>query len=298
MPVVVNAKPSSLALINSVECIDLAVSDANGTLVDATGLKLQIRDLGDNIIYADDFFNPPTPPGVTRIMHTSVGRYHFPLGDQTLFPLTPGGPPNMETARQGRLLFIWTVTGPADSCPTTIVQVVEVITARTMMLANDLRGLIDKSAKIVSDNPEDPCYLGYTDGMLVQYLRGGLETWNMYEPYPTWCTLDEFPLQYEEGLLEASLLRGVLAQEIFAIDTDIPNYSSQGTAFVIQHQPQLAALFQTMAQRLDKLIPIAKLKLVRSGALHTEIGPNFRLNTLITAAPPGALFRNLFVAGL
>lgn len=298
MTVAVDAKPTTLALLNSTECVPIVVTDANGTLVDATTLKLSIQDIAGNVIYADDFFSPPTPPGVTRIVHTSTGKYHFPLGDPTLFPLTPGGPPNMETARIGRLLFFWTVKGPADDCPTSAVQTVKVVSGRMLMLANELRQLIDKANMVVSDNPEDPCFLGYTDAQLMQYLDGGLNEWNMYEPYPTFNTLDDFPLQYEQGLLEAALLVGVMSQELYAIATDIPNYSSQGAAFVIQHQPQLAQYFNKLAQRLDKIIPIAKLKLVRSGSIHTEIGPNFRLQTLITAAPPGALFRNFFVSSM
>jgi hypothetical protein len=70
--------------------------------------------------------------------------------------------------------------------------------------------------------------------------------------------------------------------------------SAQGASFVIQHQPQLAQFATRLAQRLDKLIPIAKLKFVRSGSLHTEIAPNSRIQTLVSAAPNGALFRNTY----
>jgi hypothetical protein len=297
MSLVVDARPSTLVLVNTTERVNIELSDANGVLVDATELKLQVRDLGDNVLYKDDFFNPPTPPGVTRIVHPSTGKYYFPLGDPTLFPLTPLGPPNRETMNTGRLLMYWTVQGPVGTEVRNVVQTVRIVTGRTLSLIDDFRGLIDKSLKAVSEDPSDPCFLGYTDSMLARYLEGGLNTWNMYEPYPTFNTIDDFPMQYEEGLLEAGLLIGVMSQELFAVDTDIPNYSAQGQAFVIQHQPQLAQYFNKMAQRLDKLIPIAKLKLVRSGSIHTEIGPNFRLQTIISAAPNGALFRNFFLAG-
>jgi len=291
----VEARTSELALKNGVERIDLILRDADGTLVDATELSLRICDLSDATVYEDDFFSPPSPPGVTRIVHPSTGKYYFPLGDQALFPLTVGGDDNLETASARRLLAVWSVTGPAGSEQANIVQNIRVISARTMALVGDLRLLIDKALKSVNEDPESPCFLGYTDAQLVQYLEGGLSTWNMYEPYPTFSNLDNFPMLYSQGLIESALLVGTMSQELFAIDTDVPNYSAQGSAFVIQHQPQLAAFLTMMAQRLDKLIPIAKLKLVNSGSLHVQATPNYRLSSLVQMAPGGALFRNFLV---
>jgi hypothetical protein len=168
-----------------------------------------------------------------------------------------------------------------------------------MTLVQRLRRQIDKARKEVVDDPitGKSCFLGYTDKDLIEYLEGGLTTWNMYEPYPTFVAIEQFPFIYHQGLIEAALLVGVASQNLFAIDSDIPNYSAQGAAFVINHQTPLAQHLNFLAQRLDKLIPIAKLKLVRSGSVHTEIAPNARLQTLINMAPGGAIFRNFFVSG-
>lgn len=301
MVMFVDSKPTEMVLLEDVGRLPIRVvatdSDGNDVLVDATSLKFTLRTASREIIYADDFFNPPTPPGVTRLVHPSTGFYYFPIGDPTLFPLTLNGLPNMETSFVRKLYGTWRVIGPSGTEQVSQVMNVSIISERTACMMNALRQQIDKAVKTVNDDPENPCFLGYTDSMLMEYLEKGLNTWNMYEPYPTFCTIDQFPLIYEQGLIEAAMLVGIGAQNLFAIDTDIPNFSAQGAAFVIQHQPQLMAYLTHMAQRLDKLIPIAKLKLVQSGTLHTEISPNFRLQQLISAAPPGAIFRNMFVSG-
>ena len=298
---VADTKPNELVLIDTVGRLNIRViaraADGTDVYVDATSLKFTLRDGCRRIIYQDDFFSPPTPPGVTRIVHPSVGHYYFPLGDQTLFPLTPGGQPNRETSSVGKLYATWQVVGPPNSELVVQVQNVQIISEHTACLMNSLRLQIDKALKTVNDDPNNPCFLGYTDAMLLEFLNGGLSTWNLYEPYPTFCTIDDFPYIYEQGLIEAALLVGTMTQDLFAIDTDIPNYSAQGAAFVIQHQPGLAQYLTFLSQRLDKIIPIAKLKLTRAGTLHVEAAPNFRLQTLLSSAPNGALFRNTFVAG-
>jgi hypothetical protein len=183
----------------------------------------------------------------------------------------------------------------------TIVQVVKIVTAKTLSLVPYFRKLIDKTVKPVDDDPEDPCFLGYTTADLVQFLEGGLQTINTYQPYPCWGSLDQFMStggsKYAQTLYEAALIVGMISQQIFAIDTDIPNYSDQGNSFVITHQQQLANVLNQISQRLDKLIPAMKLHFVDYGMLHIEAGPNYRLAQLLSAAPYGAVFRNIFFAG-
>jgi hypothetical protein len=190
------------------------------------------------------------------------------------------------------------LTGGVDASEELVVcQNVRVITTRICSLLQKLRLQIDKSLKLVSSDPEHPCYLGYTEGQLVTYLEHGLQIINAYQPSGVF-SLDNYPYTaYEFTLIEASLLAGVMSQELFAIDTDIPNWSDQGNTFVIQHQPQLAQYLTWLSQRLDKMIPMLKLNFVSSGSLHIEAGPNFRLAQLIDAAPSGALFRNVFFKG-
>ncbi|KKM17779.1 hypothetical protein LCGC14_1672350, partial [marine sediment metagenome] len=102
---------------------------------------------------------------------------------------------------------------------------------------------------------------------------------------------------YEFTLIESALMAGVMSQQLFAVDTDIPSWNDQGNAFVIQHAPQLASYLNWLAARLDKMIPMLKLNFVSSGSLHIEAGPSFRLATLLNAAPSGSLFRNIYFKG-
>lgn len=282
----ISAKPVDLALVNSSnERLRLRIYDTAGDPADATSLTFSLRSLDDNVLYEEDFIAAPS-----RIVRTAVGEYYFPLGTAALVDGV-----NPETGCLGELIAVWTadIGGAGD----TVVQKIWIVSTYAVALIADLRLQIDKSVKAVSDDPDAPCFLGYTDAMLMQFLLNGLSIWNLYEPYPTFISLEQFPSIYRQGLIESALYVGLASQELFAVDTDVPNYSAQGAAFVIQHQPQLGAIITRIAQRLDKLIPIAKLKLVRSGTAHVQSGANYRLTQMIQMAPAGALFRNMFVAG-
>jgi hypothetical protein len=171
---------------------------------------------------------------------------------------------------------------------------VKVITHRLCALINKFRLLIDKTHKFVSSDPNDPCYLGYSNGQLWQYLTSGMQIINSYQPYGTF-NFYNFPYEnYDFILMETSLLAGMMSQSMFSIDTDIPQWNDQGNAFVITHYQQLASYINWLSQRLNTLIPQFKLHFVNSGSLHIEAGPNYRLAQLIQAAPNGALFRNMF----
>lgn len=190
------------------------------------------------------------------------------------------------------------LAGGVDASEELVVgQVVKIITHRVYGLLQQLRLQIDKALKFVNTDPENPTYLGYTNGQLVTYIEQGLQIINAYQPSGVF-SFDNYPYSsYGFTLIEASLLAGVMSQQLFAVDTDIPNWSDQGNTFVIQHQPQLAQYLNWLSQRLDKMIPMLKLNFVSSGSLHIEAGPNYRLTQLINAAPAGALFRNVFFKG-
>lgn len=190
------------------------------------------------------------------------------------------------------------LTGGIDASEELVVsQNVKVISHQMRFMLQKLRLQIDKASKLVSnEDPDDPCFLGYTEGQLITYLEGGIQAINAYQPSGVF-TFDNYPYNdFSWTLVEASLLVGVMSQQLFAVDTDVPNWSDQGNTFVIQHQPQLVQYLNWLAQRLDKMIPMMKLNFVTSGSLHIEAGPNFRLTQLLQAAPHGSLFRNTFSA--
>lgn len=171
---------------------------------------------------------------------------------------------------------------------------VKVVSHRLCNLLNKLRLLIDKTHKLIKSDPTDPCFLGYTNGQLCMYLEEGLQIINSYQPYVGF-TFNTFPYgMYDFIWVETSLLAGLSSQSLFAIDTDVPNFSDSGNSFLITHSTQLAQYLNWLTQRLDRLIPQFKLHFVNSGSIHIEMGPNVRLAALISASPSGSLFRNLY----
>lgn len=290
---VANNQPIELVLRNTVERIDIFVTDAEGNAIDATGLQLQVFDQDENLLIQDDFFvgygDPATPP--THIVKPigTVGQYYFPFGDASFDA-------NNSTATIGEYLFLWKVTGGAGAEPVNIVQVAKVVSVRTMRWLPKLRLIIDKAVKAVDDDPDDPVFVGYTDSMLIQFLEGGLGWINAFQPYPMWGGIDAFPDAHWRVLLDAAVCDALTSQEIFAVDTDI-NYSDQGNTFVVDHQPKLSAILNTTWQRLATMVPPMKRHYVQSGAVRIEAGPSFRFAALLSAAPTGSLFHNAFVGG-
>jgi len=291
---------------------------AAGTVVTGTNTKFQTElDEGDSITFGTETHVVDTISSDTslvlatahvlgatgaiatkasRLVNPATGAYHVEWGDPAAAANLPD---NTETSTLGQYMFTWKVdAGPGGSEQESVTQVVKVVSACAMGLLPYFRNIIDKSVKKYDTDPDNPCFLGYTDAQLMQYLEEGLTIINAYEPYPCWNKLEDFPTsKFLHILLESALIAGVLSQQLFAIDEDVPNFNDQGNTFVIQHGPQLAAVFNQISLRLDKLIPQMKLKFVNSGSIHIEAGTNFRLSTLLSAAPNGALFRNIAFRG-
>ena len=293
---------------------------AGGTVITGTGTRFtEELDPGDSITFGGETHTVATTLTVTstnfaittphvagataatgtrptRIVKptATIGQYYLYYGD-------PAAPINSvaqsETAILGDRLFHWDVLGAVGSERVHVIQIAKVVSATVIRMLSYFRVQIDKALKLTSVDPSEFCPLGYTDSDLVAYLVGGLGIINAYQPYPIWCQIETFPECFWQTLFDAALVVGVNAQTLFAIDTDIENWSDQGNAFVINHHPKLAAFSTTMSQRLDKIIPMMKLHFVATGSVHTEIRSNWRLQQIIGMAPYGALFRNMFMRG-
>jgi len=274
-----------IILVNTVGQISVTVNDTtSGSPVptDPYTLTIQVYYPGGDLFETFTYGNPDA-----RLVKDATGVYHFNFGVNN---------PNNETNCPAEFLFNWQVVMSPASEPVNVVQTVRVVPAHVMMLLPEFRLLIDKSRKLISEDPTNPCFLGYTDADLFTYLTQGLSIINAYQPYVTF-DIAHFPDRHRYILLQAGLIAGAMSQQLFAIDTDIPNYNDQGTSFVITHQPQLAALLNQVTQMLDKLVPQMKLQYVMSGQLHVQQTGSYRLTALLNAAPPGMLFRNIFFSG-
>lgn len=275
--------PIELVLQNATGAPELIVVDSEENPINVTNVIVTLLDSSGKTIVTDNFQDAGT-----RINNPETGKYTFELGNVS---------PNNETNQVRDLLIQWWIQSPGGAANVVATQIIKVVSVCALQMAHYLRNMIDKSAKSVNADPLDFCSLGYTDANLIQYLEQGLSLINAYQPYPTFCTLEQFPMKkFMHILLESSMVAGVMAQQLFAIDEDIPNYSDQGNSFVIQHAPQLSQFLQMISARLDKLIPQMKHHFVNSGGLHIQGGTNFRIATLLNAAPGGVTIRNLFTS--
>jgi hypothetical protein len=289
---VAQSLPSTqFALLNTMQPCDVQVTDANGNPVDAAVISLKIMDMGGNIVATDNYYNPPAggtlivkPPG-------TVGYYYYRFGDINITT------PLSLTQSPGAYIIQWYIQAQNAYVPNIVLQNVTVYGFMAAQNVPYLRLYIDKARKLV--DPANNVFLGYTDAQILMYMQEGISMVNAFQPETQMAfDINSFPyFAYRHVVNEAAMVAAIMSQQMFAIDTDLPNYSDQGITFVISHQPQLAAFLNTLTARLDKEIQAMKLQWVSTGSIHMVQGPNYRLATIMSAAPLGSLFRNVFFVG-
>jgi hypothetical protein len=285
-----------VARMNSIRRVDIQLQDTTGAPVDIemsqtsggdpTGaLDLEVTDIGGAVLYRESYWPKCVMQPTQRLKKAAPGKYYIDYGTvqgetQNLFPI----------------LFNWHSRQNAAEEDVYRTQVLDLASPRVLSLLPMFRLMIDKTVK--PNLPEKYCFLGYTDGMLLAYLRLGLHMINNYEPYPVFDSLENFPIEYHSNILiKAGLYQGVISQTLFAIDTDIPQYSDSGHSFVLQHATPLAAFIDKLKQELDKLVPLFKLKFVNSGTVSIEARMDMAFQMLLSTAPYGSLFRNMWQGG-
>lgn len=283
-----------LARTNSKRFVDITVQDVDGTPLDiieetlASGqakgeLDLEVTDLAGNTILEQTYYPVQNPPD-TRIIKVSTGKYkiNYGTGDN-------------ETSDPGTYLFNWHARVDLDTEDIYRTQVMVVVSPRVLSLLPPFRLMIDKTVK--PNLPEEMCFLGYTDSQLIMYLAQGLAHINSRPPYPTWTKMEDFPIELHSNLLiKAAMYEGLISQSLFAVDTDVPSYSDQGHSFVLAHFQGLNQVAQQLRQELDKVVPEMKRKYLASGTVSVEARMDWAYSMLLTSAPQGALFKNLYAA--
>jgi len=280
---------------DSLRRVDIHLQDVSGNTIDidATNnsasepkgeLDLEVTDVAGNSIYSESYW-PTDNADERRIKKLVDGKYYLKFGTE-----------DNETDRCRSVLFNWHARQNISSEDVYRTQVVEIVSTRTLSLFPPLRLLIDKTVK--PNLPEKYCYIGYTDGMLALFLKMGLHMINEAQPYPTFATLDMFPIEmFSNILLKAALYQGITSQLLFSIDTDIPNYSDSNHSFVLAHAQPLAGYIGHLKQELDAAIPNFKRHFVNSGTIGLEVRLDMAFAALLAASPPGALYRNLWSSG-
>ena len=282
-----------LVRTNSVRRVDIELQDSTGALVDIEEsftdggepsgvLELEVTDTGGAVIYSESYYPATTGVLDPRLKKLTTGKYYLDFGKVA-----------GETSSSRAVLFNWHSRQNATSEDVYRTQVIEIISPRVLSLLPAFRLLIDKTIK--PNLPEKYCFIGYTDGMLIQYLKLGLHKINEYQPYPVWTKLDYFPFEeFSSILLRAALFQGITSQTLFSIDTDVPQYSDSGHSFVLQHAQPLAAFLSTLGQELDKQVPNLKRHFISSGTISIEMRADYAFAMMLSASPGNALFRNMW----
>jgi len=286
-----------LARLNSKRRINIELRDAAGELVDIdattsiTGdaqgeLDLEVTDLGGNVYFHELYWPKSDALSATeRIVRQAAGKYHINWGDEAT-----------ETDVAQRLLFNWHSRQDEDTEDVYCTQVVEIVSPRVLSLLPTLRMMIDKTVK--PNLPEQYCFTGYTDGQLITALHLGLSYICQAQPYPTWVSLDAFPIEmFSNILIKSAMYQGITSQLLFAVDTDVPQYSDSGQSFTLAHGTPLAAYLSHLKQELDSSITPFKQHFIGSGTMSAEIRMDYAFSMLLSSAPSGSLFRGIWQGG-
>lgn len=307
MGLVIQPGASEYSVANMVELVrqdskkrvNITVLDEDGDAADITEsmlasgdsdgeLGLDLTNLGGTSVYSESYW--PLDAGVTtstrRIKRSDTGKYYLAIGDTGY---------EDETSLTGTYLANWHARTDSTVEDVYRTQVIEVVSPRVLSILPHLRLAIDKSWKIVV--PSEGCYLGYADSQLVLYLMGGLHYINTFPPYPTFSNLDAFPIEYySEILVSSAMYVGLRSQYNFAIDTDVPSYNDQGHSFVLQHATPISNYINHLSQDLNARIKNFKMKFLTGGMAATEMRYDLAFSAMLTTAPYGSLFNNLFVS--
>jgi len=253
-------------------------------------LSVEITTLmGEASIFTESYWPNPVPD-TRRLKRAAPGNYYFTLGESNI----AAGDNSQETANTGTFVGNWHARTDAISEDVYRTQVIEIVSPHVLALLPRLRLMLDKSLKVVV--PSQQCYLGYTDGQLVLYLRSAVEYINSFQPYVQF-QLEMFPsMTHGEILLQAAMYIALQSQLNFSIDTDVPSFSDSGHSFVLQHVQPISAYVSQLRTELENRIPKFKLHFVRSGTISVELKPDYAFAALMSAAPWGSVFKNMFVA--
>lgn len=280
--------------VNSKRRVELEVLDSDGNFVDIseatlpTGeadgyLDLDLTSLGENAVFSETYWPNPVPSS-RRITKASTGNYYVTLGDVS-----------GETSSTGTYVANWTARINASSEEMVNTTVIEIVSSRVLSLLPRLRLQIDRSLKVV--DLSSYCFLGYTQPMLVLFLRSALEYINSFQPYISWSNLDFFPIErYAEILIKAATYVALESQMLFALDTDTQGFSTNGHSYQLLHQSPLANYLSSLRAELENRIPSFKLHFVRSGTAKVELTPDYAFASLLSTAPWGTNFRGLYTA--
>lgn len=163
-----------------------------------------------------------------------------------------------------------------------------VVSSKTYDWFPRLRNQIDKALKLVAC-----ARIGYTDANLLYYLQGGVDEINNFPPVTNFL-IETWPNQFGQLLIDSATIVALTSQSLFAVDTDILNFSDQGFAFTSDHFTRLNSVIGVLASRVESALKLFKIEFASVGSIMVQVVPYYPLSVMLKTSPRGALFRNLF----
>lgn len=225
------------------EPIDVRVRDTlTENLVDVQSGSFNLIDISDDTSQYSIVFGPD---GSTPIIaHPGTGIYQYDF-DSSIY--------------EDEYLASFILTLENETTKQDVF--VKSVSARHFAYAAQLRPMVDKARKSVSDEivnidrssnePSISFFYGYDSKHLIFYLERGLQYLNAIPPY-TSLTLDTFPFaQYGAILVDAGIIACCESQQTLAIDSDF-SYSLGGNSLIIDHFSKLSSFVQQVLNRFTK----------------------------------------------
>lgn len=185
--------------------------------------------------------------------------------------------------------FRWTYRNELNGELFFTTSYITVVTQKVWSLFPRLRNQIDKSRKRKGLEG-----VGYLEGNLLLYLQGGLDEINTFPPVTNFI-LDNYPHEkYGQLLIDSATIVAMYSQGLFAIDTDAPSYSDQGFSFTQDHHSKIDRVITALASKIKDQLKSFKLEFSQIGSVQVQVMPYFPISVVLSTAPHGGLFRNLF----
>ena len=265
---------------STMQRVPVLIRTATGIPVDPTTLTFTLTQLDGQVVYTETYSGVAP---LSRTRRLAVGSFYFPIGDVNADPLYI-----REVTNSGTRLALWEYVLP-DGTSGSVETSVNVLSLPYYPVLGRLRLLADKAIQQISTDIYNPLAIGFTDGMLAEYIMLGISMINEFQP-PASFNLANFPVSdHTNILIQAAFYNLLTSQTMFAIATDVDSYNDINGSFAIIKHPKLAAMAAAQFALLEKLVPQFKMQFYNlNGALVEFSGRRFML-TMGGMGTPGAL---------
>ena len=263
-----------LVLPGAARQMDIRILDKDGNLLttDPESIDLSVYDDQEEILWSGKF---PAPSGEsTEIQKREDGAYYYLL--------------NTEDKVQMDYMLHWCVYISKGYTNIEVFQYAKVARVRALMLLPPLRNQLDKAMKDVSETH------GWADDQLYLLLDGGVQEINKVHPRVSY-NLATYPIDdWWQLLVDSATILGLIAQGIFAIDTDL-DYGDQGLSFRVDHASKINSYMSMLVQRFNESIQKFGLRHYARPRLLLEVPrKHFGYRALTQSAPFGTNFPRIY----